>query len=379
MTRDPSFHSPRSGQPLADLLGRIRFELVNILRWVQRSLAPENLLAGLKVLSWLAPLTLLIWIYAEREQVVPLDNQPIPIAVRSADLKTYVRLIMDDENVMARLEGPRGRLDDVVRQIQPSSEKASVMLTIPEGHTLGQVHEFDTAQLLGANPIFSRSGVRIVNCKPSRLRVFIDGYEDREFEVQKPAGVTNLVGAPIFDPQRVSVHAPRSVFAAAEQSGPILVEADLPSSGVINVPGPHDVVVRVMSRTLQGDNVTFSPSTVRARFEVGQSDVRYTYPSISVYVTGPRFLLEQYKVECDDTIPNVTVIGPPDKIAELNREDAARPWAVLQVTGDDRPTPDGAKRSRRIRFEVPDPSIRVSSEDAQRTLEFRLVDKSADG
>ena len=113
----------------------------------------------------------------------------------------------------------------------------------------------------------------------------------------------------------------------------------------------------------------------RANFQVQQASARYTYRSISVTLQALPLISNEYKVMCDETVSNVTVIGPPDKIREL-REDLAKPVAVLQVTGDDR---DGATRKRRLRFEdLPDPSIRVSPDDEKREIEFRLVKKTPD-
>src|SRR5215208_2440283 len=92
-------------QPLHSLRERARDQSWRAAEWLRRCLERENLIAGLKTFSWLAPLTLLIWIYAEREQVDRLENQTIPIEVRSNDPNLFVQLQMgenkDDKNVVA--------------------------------------------------------------------------------------------------------------------------------------------------------------------------------------------------------------------------------------------------------------------------------------
>ncbi|HEY7090412.1 MAG TPA: hypothetical protein VH518_20110, partial [Tepidisphaeraceae bacterium] len=239
------------------------------LQWVESCFEPENLLAGLKALLWLGPLTLLIWIYAEREQI---DTIPvtIPIAVRSNDPNQYVVLKMkeDEQSVMASLVGPRNRLETARQAISLQDGKSSVTITIPDGLSAGQRHELDAAQLLSANPTFKGLGVTVKDCKPARIVVYVDMFQEREFEVEPPAGANTLAGAPSFEPRKVKVRAPASAFAEAQKKGPLAVEADLAETGQLNSVGSHELPVHVRMPNLSGEGITFTPPTVKATFEV---------------------------------------------------------------------------------------------------------------
>jgi len=50
----------------------------------------QQLVDALKAFLWVAPLTILIWIYAEREQLSTQKNFPVPVEVRSADPQEVV-------------------------------------------------------------------------------------------------------------------------------------------------------------------------------------------------------------------------------------------------------------------------------------------------
>lgn len=370
-------------------LSRIRHELWNRLphnwrdpladagRWIARATSPPRIIEALKTLSWLAPLTLLIWIYAEREQIDSID-QSIPIEVRSDDPNRFVTLRMPDKNVVAQLSGPRARLEEIRRQVQPQGDRPSVIITIDPNLPPQDVHQLDTAQQLSRNPIFVRSGITVGNCKPARLPVYVDEFVERELDVQAPAGATNIVGAPIFDPRRVKVRAPKSYFAEAERLGPLVVEAELASTELLDKPGPHEASVPVSCPRLRQDrNVTYTPNKVTAAFEVRQADVKYTIPSMAVFVAGPQNLLSQYRVDCAPSVANVTVIGPPDKIELLQREDFPKPKAVLEVSGDDLPA-DVPRPPRRLIYRGLPEGVRVSPADEQRALEFTLVKLPSD-
>jgi hypothetical protein len=84
----------------------------SVRRWSARTFTMENLLSGLKTFAWVAPLTILIWVYAEREQVVQKEVT-IPIAVKSTDPGRIVSLRPGDESIVAFIEGPRLAVDRV--------------------------------------------------------------------------------------------------------------------------------------------------------------------------------------------------------------------------------------------------------------------------
>src|SRR5436305_9069569 len=64
--------------------GRAGRSMPWVRRWVRNTFTRDQIASGLRSLLWVAPLTVLIWIYAEREQTT---NAPvnIPIEVVSTD------------------------------------------------------------------------------------------------------------------------------------------------------------------------------------------------------------------------------------------------------------------------------------------------------
>jgi hypothetical protein len=370
----PASKPPSHSLKLDYLPNRARDQFGQFGRWLRDCFERDNLIAGLKALAWLAPMTLLIWVYAEREQVLPLKDQTIPIAVRSNDANLYVE-VRSDSNIMADLIGPRSRLDEVRQEIQPREGKPSIVLTIPDGLSPGQVHEPDVAQLLNNHPAFQSRGVTVSNCRPSRIRVFVDRFEEREMEVEKPDDVMNLAATPVFNPAKVRVRAPFSALQAAQADGRLRMIADLHRTGLVETEGRHEAPAPVYVPKLSSDAVTYNPANVEATFEVRSSNRAYEIKSMPLHASAPVELLNQYTIQVQQTPPNVIfnvqVIGPPDKIAELERGEFT-PKAVLHVDGGDLPAPRGP---RRLEFELPQ-GVRVSDADQQRTVEFKLIKKA---
>src|SRR4051812_26806963 len=68
----------------------------------------EQFFGFLKTLIWVAPLTLLIWVYAEREQAVTVAGVTFPVDVRTVDHNRIVQLRSPaDKNIIVELSGPR--------------------------------------------------------------------------------------------------------------------------------------------------------------------------------------------------------------------------------------------------------------------------------
>ena len=82
-------------------------------RSVRDAFSRQQLIEGVKAFLWVAPLTILIWIYAEREQLATQKNFPIPIEIRSSDPRQVIEILTGDGTVRADLVGPRAQLDRV--------------------------------------------------------------------------------------------------------------------------------------------------------------------------------------------------------------------------------------------------------------------------
>src|SRR5947209_13465364 len=94
----------------------------------KRSALGERVVDMLKTLIWVAPLTVLIWVYAEREQSDRRDNVTVPIAVKiNATNRIVVLVDPPDKNLVVTLSGPRTALQRVIDQVQSTPEKPLIV------------------------------------------------------------------------------------------------------------------------------------------------------------------------------------------------------------------------------------------------------------
>lgn len=358
--------------PKTSVLGEtVREHAWNIRRWFARTFTAENLVAGIKTFAWVAPLTILIWVYAEREQVVQRETT-LPIAVKSTDPNRIVSLRPGDESIVAFIGGPRLAVDRVIELVTNPGKGPAVQIEIDgRGYESGKWVPVDTERYVGENPIFKNRGVAVSNCRPRTLQILVDELVERDVEVRVPNDVTNLAGSPVFEPSTVRVRGPKTKLE--DPTHPLVITADLANREEMQLPGPHQLPAVSVRANISDPSITLTPSAVKATIDVSQKEERYLIASMPIWQNAPPGFSEKYRVEYPPNISNITVIGPHDQI-ELLRKGDYRPKAQLEVTAED----DGKQRTQReLKFDLPD-RVKVVAEDKEKTrVLFQLFKQTA--
>src|SRR4051794_25546245 len=129
----------------------------------------EQFTSFLKTLVWVAPLTLLIWVYAEREQVVTLPGVTIPIDVRTNGHNRLVNLRRpDDKLIVVELAGARASLDRVRELLKPAPGGAPIQIYVDEKLATGG-KDLPTLSQIANNPVFVNNGITVKSAQPPTL------------------------------------------------------------------------------------------------------------------------------------------------------------------------------------------------------------------
>src|SRR5208282_2414862 len=161
-------------------------------------LTRDNVTSFLKTMAWAAPLTVLIWVYAESEQQVTDSGQPISIEAKSRDPNKIVNLDPGVRSITCDLTGPRSNLDHFKETLSTSAP------IIIELDTRQMGDEFiPTLDNLRENPQFRDAGVTVLKCDPASLPVYVDTLEKRSLPVKLPPNVSGLQA--VFAPTTVAV------------------------------------------------------------------------------------------------------------------------------------------------------------------------------
>ena len=285
----------------------------------------ESLLSSLRSLAWVVPLTVLIWVYAEREQVATQSNFGFNVDVRSTDPSRIVTLKSPSGGIVhADLRGPQGGIDDVKKWL----DSGPVVIDVDRNLSPGETHQIN-ADILNNQQRLKQAGVTISNCVPNDLLVYVDALEEID-NVKVSAtreDLNKLAAPPVFTPDRIKITGPHSVLKdardrAASRGQEFVAYTDLGRFPEMNQEGKHTLSSVPVATSVKIDNtdVRLSPTTVSAQIEVRQGDEEYNLDLVAVFAGIPQTdMAEKYKPKFTSPIHNITVVGPPDEIDRLKQ------------------------------------------------------------
>lgn len=346
---EESHQRSNSGNPDGGGDFAIRFRRA-VRRCPRNTFNREQLVQSAKSLAWVAPLSILIWVYAERQQIRPAAKHVIPFEIKTNDPRVVVTVLSPpppESSIQADLQGPQSLLEQIVRQMDISSGGHPVVITLPDTLTtsqaIGKEHLINASRIRESD-MFRNSGLTISNETPPTLRVHVDKLEDVEVEVLPPAGMENFVSPPQFTPRRVKLTLPRTLLDKNFPPGqPPTVTAELAQFSQIRTPGAktlQDVPLSLPVPLRNQPNVTLSVDRVAAAVDVQNAERLLKIPSLPIWPLYPPGVQGKYvvKTEGEPTIFNVEVTGPRELIDQIeNNTIEPKPKAILEVEREDLP------------------------------------------
>ena len=347
-----------------------RFSSRRIQRWIRRTFSRENFVQVVKTLAWVAPLTILIWVYAEREQIKTDTDVSLPIEIRIDDPHRVVTLLSPKEKVVvATLQGSQANLDHFLSEVTVGSP---LVVTI-DPKLSNKIQEIPTEQALASVPLLKREGVTVESCATANLDVDIDSMQEVEVPVQAPPETPNIVGQPVFVPPTVKLRGPSRIMPP----NPVAY-VELAGLNELSKPGEHTIANVVIRPPSDDKRLSFVPTEVKATVTIRAHDVPHKFDSLPVWIEGDADKMGRYYVDVaagSKTVPNITIVGPADKIELLTHPDfPTPPRAVLQVLPQD----EAGRISRKPIIELPpDMGLHVLNPEAIQPIEFKLIDTQA--
>jgi hypothetical protein len=332
-------------------------------RWSRNTFTREKLADNLKSFLWVAPLTVLIWVYAEREQINPdFKVNDVTIQLVNNDQSRFVEAVGTTQpRVNLTLSGPLSNLERVHKQLATEGIPIDLGKLLGPGNGQRSVNVVDRIQ---DDPRLREAGVSVVSSQPTELTIDVEAMRSEPVEVKWPPTVQNLdMSKTYLEPKQVQISGPESDFADAKS---LVVYADLAGSPILSQPGPHDLIDVPLK--IDQPHFTISPSTVKAHLEVRSTDVTWTIPSVSIVVQAPVTMQKTCYIDAPLTVPNVSVVGPPQMKGQFAE-------AVLKVTNDDIV---GSEISRQLIYNLP-PGVRLSSDNKEALQDVKFTISARSG
>jgi hypothetical protein len=345
--------------------------------WARQNFSRKQLLTSFRTMLWVVPLTVLIWIYAEREQQFTPPPVTIPIEITTNDPNRLVTLRRPDQPlVMATITGPRSGVEAVIHSWDPKYGAGPV--TVPIDRNLGTGDRRIDASVIGNDPRFASHGVSITSCQPAWLDVLIDPIVDMQVDV-KAVNVPLNVGAVTFSPPTVKIRGPQKSLDEAAAAGKLHAEANLAHQAAFAALNPSDSTANLkdvgLTLPIDDHNVTIVGTPVVQADVVLKTGKEVTLATVNVEVTTSADVMDHDRIEYEPTLRDVTVIGPEDKIELLspsNPDWAKYCRATFEVTSADisSQATTAAGKTVPVEFKFP-PGVQYKSGPS--TINFHLT------
>lgn len=288
---------------------------------------------ALRTLLIVVPLTMLIWVYAEKAQSRP-DNRSVKISFKTGNAD-FAATVDPDESVTLSLEGPQGQLDQFVQAITASTVDGHLVLALPNSQAAQSTKIQSVAEAVKLDPHFANINVT-VKASPADLHVSVDPMITRKVTVVPPQKLPVTLQSVTFDPAQVEIRGPLPLMNRLYPVENSTIALD--GSGLMlgTTPGSKTQVVPL--KAPNESQLSLSVAQVKMTYEVGstiqQGEIR------TVYIDVRRPVGEDGRskvtVRGGPVIHNVQITGPSNIVNRLvgDRPDQSVK-AVLPVTSED--------------------------------------------
>ena len=377
---DPPDDRPRMTQTTNNPTSPARRRSMATPAWVRRmrySFSREKLREFATTLGLVVPLTVLIWIWAEREQTLERDVQ-VTVDVRSRNPGTVVSLVRGDEkpgpaSVTVNVSGPKVGVDSLLDAISRDTGRGRISLEVNDDVGADGTRDVPIQPLLDQQNLFRDYGVTVRSTEPDTLKVRSDPVVTEELRPSLPDAIATRVESIMTQPPTIRVRGSAAAIERLRKAGRLRAELDVAADRPElrdREPGQSVSLENLPIRPLDAAGVTLEPSTVTlATLKLSQT-LEGELQAVVVNVSQPSGLKARVGLS-PEVLPAVKIVGPPDVLRQLTlAEGNARPYASVRITRDDviartgtrRPTienlPPGVKA---VEASIPEVSFDVSA------------------
>ncbi|HEV8606300.1 MAG TPA: CdaR family protein [Tepidisphaeraceae bacterium] len=261
-----------------------------------------------KTFLWVAPLTALIWIYAEREQIDRAEFR-VQIKVVSKGSDKIITALTPADGIVLDVEGPKASLNEM-------RDLVSKPVEVRLDEAVGYEGDISIVEPINKSDLFTSHAVTVKAARPA-VRIKVQAKGSKRVPV-RPRPEDKLVGPPpAFEPDTVLVEGPKDTLDKIDAKE-LVAYADL-STFASKPPGSYVDDVPIALRIPYIENVTMK-DTVRAKVEISKS-APYQISAIPIVLQINSAIVtdDKFKITAPPTLRGVDVIGPADAIDSLKQ------------------------------------------------------------
>ncbi|MDB5327989.1 MAG: hypothetical protein JWM57_3558 [Phycisphaerales bacterium] len=348
-----------------------RFSLARIFGQ-QRHSTPRRPGEALKTLGIVVPLTMLIWVYAEKAQSRPESVNGLKIAFSTGN-GNFAATVEPDDSVTLSLEGPQGQLDQFKQAVAKSTKDGHLVLALPNAQAAASTKLQSIADAVKADPQFVNINVT-VKASPPDLRVSVDPVITRKVTVAPPPKLQVTLQNVAFDPPQIDITGPLPMVNSQFGGDNPTIAVDGSGLNLGTTSGAKTMMVPL--KVPQDSQLSLSRSQVKMTYEVGSTIQQGQIRTVYIDVRRPVGEDGRSKVIVRDgpVIHNIQVTGPSNVVNGLIGDTPLRSVkAVLSIVKED---VDAGELRRTVEVDLRD-GVTLINDPPEVVFEVRSVNGDA--
>lgn len=318
-------------------------------------------------------ITVLIWMYAESENVV--EQKPLYFNVRFVPTPGQSLAIdpASPQQIQVKVRCAVNQYAELEKR-----QRQTIDLRLEEDPT-NPVRLINLQQQLEYDPEIGPLGVEFLDVQPANLQAHVERFEDVALPVEagwlKPNEV-QLTGPLIPEPNQAVVRLPAGIARqVADAKLQALLDPDAVNALPENVRHDVEVPVKLPNQIREKlwipvTDVKIKPDRAKVSLTIRKTTDSYSAPSLPILILAPWLELDRFSITLDRNRrvldEPVQITGPSDTIEKV-RQGQIKIWAELRLTADDL---ESGITSKPVYINLP-PDVRLESPAP--TLNFTIT------
>jgi hypothetical protein len=286
-----------------------------------------ELLERVETVVMVTVIAVLVWLYAEGENVQPYNNerlqvkfvappgQDLAIDPSRTEVLASFRASSGKYRAFKDMVG-RGAISVEVSDKDNASEQVVVLKDV-----LGQTSLVDI-------------GINLLETDPPTKTLRVERIEEVTLPIEVDWGDLELAQPPTKEPLEAVVKLPASLASQAEgQKLVAKLDPEELKRLAVNVPLTREVPLALPPALQAAKGVTLNGQTVKVTFTIKNQTDTFVPPSIPIHLNAPPPVFDQYSIELDQeqrVLAGVTLTGAANVI-ETIKSGEVKVWAELRL------------------------------------------------
>lgn len=279
-------------------------------------------------------ITILIWLYAEGENIKPYLNHSVQIKFVAPEGQDLAIEPHEPVRIVMRFEASSGQYQ-YVQQLT----KNTLEIVVTDKLSDSPFQTVVLKDILAASKL-GDLGIINIEATPATMKIRVEPIVSREMEiVLNPTDLLDIQFAqpPAIDPLKIPVRLPASL-AEKTNGYKLIANLDELEMSKLEVNVPHTMPVPLHLPLVMEDKfVSLSQPTTTVTFTIRKQTDTISLTSIPIHINAPPMLLKRYNIDLPEeqmVVRDVKLSGPSD-IMEKIRTNQIKVWAELRPTADE--------------------------------------------